>query len=168
MTHVILSAPAIRAGRPQADVWPPRLKEIRVFWQSTENMASYRGNVHVCLCLSVCHTEWMFNCVYMQLLVSVCVSLSVCMRACSGPVRRMGRGRQIFAMADPAVPQIWCEEQSEGVKKNPCHLSFKWLMLPRNENEWEDKWTSARTHTRLNIKWNAAIGIRPIPEGSNR
>ena len=83
--------------------------------------------VYVCLCLSVCDTERMFNCVCVRPLVSVCVSPSecvyvcvcvcVCVCACSQPVRRTGRGRQIIVMAAPAVPQIWCEEESEGGRR---------------------------------------------------
>lgn len=102
----------------------------------------------MCLCLSVCDTESMFNC------MCVCARLIVC--ACSQPVRRTGRRRQIIGMAAPAVPQIWCEEESEGRGgKKSCHLSFKRLMLPRNG--MSERTSGAKrtyTHTRPTHKLN--------------
>ena len=159
MTHVILSAPAIRAGRPRADVWPPRLKEIRVFWQRPENMASYKGDVCVCvcvcLCLSVCDTERMFNCVCVRPLVSVCVSPSECLyvcvcvcvyvcvcvcvcvcmfSTCQADGQRETNHRHGRPSCSPNLVRGG-ERRGEKGKKKSRRLSFKRLMLPRNGNE---------------------------------
>ena len=119
--------------------------------------------VCVCLCLSVCDTERMFNCVCVRPLVSVCVSPSeclyvcmcvcvcVCVCACSQPVRRTGRGRQIIVMAAPAVPQIWCEEESEGGRRKKKNLAVwvlnGWCFPETGMSERTSGAQRVRTHT---------------------
>ncbi len=140
--------------------------------------------VCVCLCLSVCDTECMFNYVCMCLIVSVCVSPSECVYTCVcmfSTCQADGQRETNHRHGRPSCsPNLVRGGERGGKKKKSCRLSFKRLMLPRNGNEWEDKWSWARAHThiythhihthkhKLNQNSNAGTGIRPTPEGSNR
>lgn len=84
----------------------------------------------------------------------------MCVCACSKPVRQTGRGRQIIVMDAPAVPQIWCEEESRGEKKNPAILNG-WCFPETGMSERTNgaKYTYTHTHTHSpNTNWITTPG----------